>query len=438
MGRLSSCIFKWDAEDYKLLLQAKRNEIIDSGLAKPSEDAVRKSVTKEELSKHCCRKTRDEQATCAAIEDLLLSLTSATDTLGVSLFKEEMTAIWTEEKKHLKCIQDVPDLPLYTTTNKIMKSGIRLPVYRCARGSTSLESFHHHIVTFVPGTSANAVHFQAYLLDGIVRWNSSRKQNALDVCKTSIRSFDVKMVTKVNYLSQQVHGKKLVAESSPPNKYTGEKIGIEYLYQQSGSGLLDKDISNQIDEGCHVEEDEDQDIEPGGYPYIQLPTCGSDNQNSDKEDEIEVDTPEESAEGSVDESVDFYGIPGWDKVDKLAHALLNLIGLVVTTEQAVHIKQLYNNLLPYDKKPLEYKAIVKRPTRGRFARSKHRSSYVGRDAMKRCFFCQLGLPLSLHQRVELWKLSAYDFVTVLPSISMKLIMAKESTYIKMEASIASL
>ena len=236
------------------------------------------------------------------------------------------------------------------------------------------------------------------------------------------------MVTKVNYLSEQVYGKKLVTESSPPNKYTGEKIGIEYLYQQSGRGLLDKDISNQIDEGCHVEEDEDQDIEPAGDPYIQLPTRGSDNQNSDEEDEIKVDTPEESAEGSIVESVDFYGIPGWDKVDKLAHALLDLNGLVVTTEQAVYIKQLYGNLVPYEKKPLEYKAIVKRPTRGRFARSKHRSSYVGRDTMKRCFFCQLGLPLSLHQRVKLQKLSAYDFVTVLPSISMKLIMAKESTY----------
>ena len=98
MGRLSSYIFDRDAEDYKLLLQAKRNELIDSGLA---------------------------------------------------------------------------------------------------NGSTSLEGFHHHIVTFVPGISANAVHFQAYLLDGIAWWNSSRKQDALDVCKTSIRS-DVKMVAKVN------------------------------------------------------------------------------------------------------------------------------------------------------------------------------------------------------------------------------------------------
>ena len=198
MGRLSSCIFERDAEDYKLLLQAKQNELIDLGLANPSEDAVRKSVTKEELSKHCRRKTKDEQAACAAIEDLLLSLNSATDTLGIPLFKKEMTSIWTEEKKHLKCIQDVPELPLYTTRKEIMKGATGLSVYRCARGSTSLESFHHHVVTFVPGTSANAVHFQAYLFDGIARWNSSRKQDALDVCKTSIRSFDVKMVTQVN------------------------------------------------------------------------------------------------------------------------------------------------------------------------------------------------------------------------------------------------
>ena len=42
-----------------------------------------------------------------------------------------------------------------------------LPVYRCARGSTSVESFHHHLLNFIPGTSDNSFHFQAYLS----KWN---------------------------------------------------------------------------------------------------------------------------------------------------------------------------------------------------------------------------------------------------------------------------
>ena len=49
------------------------------------------------------------------------------------------------------------------------------------------------------------------------------------------------------------------------------------------------------------------------------------------------------------ESLDSRGIPGWDKVDKLAHELIGLSGLSITNAQAQSIKRLYNDLLPYDK-----------------------------------------------------------------------------------------
>ena len=41
----------------------------------------------------------------------------------------------------------------------LLKGSIRLPTYRCARGSTSLESFHLHLNRFIPGKS------QFYLCD---------------------------------------------------------------------------------------------------------------------------------------------------------------------------------------------------------------------------------------------------------------------------------
>lgn len=91
----------------------------------------------------------------------------------------------------------------------INKSGIELSRYRCARDSTSLESFHCHLNRFIPGkplsdmikplflsnwinqhffqrhlndglvcfvfcfpgTSANLLNFQLYLLEGLNRWN---------------------------------------------------------------------------------------------------------------------------------------------------------------------------------------------------------------------------------------------------------------------------
>ena len=57
----------------------------------PSEVAVRKAVTRDGLARHCRRKTCGTDATVTAIENLLLSLTGATDSFGVLLLKDEMT-----------------------------------------------------------------------------------------------------------------------------------------------------------------------------------------------------------------------------------------------------------------------------------------------------------------------------------------------------------
>ena len=118
--------------------------------------------------------TRGEEKITQLTEELLLSLSTATDPLGVPLLKEEMSTVWEEQKRHIKCIQDPSNLQLYTITGHIQKGAVHLPLLRCARGSTSLESFHLHLARFIPGTAANAVNFQAYLVDGIAHWNTSR------------------------------------------------------------------------------------------------------------------------------------------------------------------------------------------------------------------------------------------------------------------------
>ena len=104
-----------------------------------------------------------------AIEALLLSFSMATDTLGVPLLKEDIKSIWEEQQKYVACIQDPTGVDLYTVTGHIHKGGMLLPVLRCACGSTSLECFHLHLAHFVPETSAGAINFQAYILDGIMR-----------------------------------------------------------------------------------------------------------------------------------------------------------------------------------------------------------------------------------------------------------------------------
>ena len=97
--------------------------------------AIRKAVTREELARHCRRRTKGAAITESLIEALLLELVSASVGVPVLLAK-----IWEEEKKHVSCVQDPDGIPLYTITGYIRKGGVDLPVLRCARGTTSSPS----------------------------------------------------------------------------------------------------------------------------------------------------------------------------------------------------------------------------------------------------------------------------------------------------------
>ena len=88
------------------------------------------------------------------------------------------------------------------------------------------------------------------------------------------------------------------------------------------------------------------------------------------------------------EAVDARGILGWDRVDKLAKALITLEGLAVTTSQAQEIELLYNRLVEYDRRPIQFQPRPQRPSRGRFSRKKT-SGHKSVEAMKRFFLTTL-------------------------------------------------
>ena len=69
----------------------------------------------------------------------------------------------------------------------------------------------------------------------------------------------------------------------------------------------------------------------------------------------EVMQPEEEEDEIEDEAMDAMGITGFDKVEALARALINLEGISVTNSQAGKIKRLYDQLSDYDKKPVLFK-----------------------------------------------------------------------------------
>lgn len=60
-------------------------------------------------------------------------------------------AVLNTESRHVPCLKDPTGVQLYTKVDTIKKGNVSLPVYRCGRGTTSLESFHSHIKNFIRG-----------------------------------------------------------------------------------------------------------------------------------------------------------------------------------------------------------------------------------------------------------------------------------------------
>lgn len=154
MARLSRCIFEWDAEDVAALRLAKQGELLARQMGLLSEKALCERISRRELALHCRRRTRGVEETTRLIKALIDQFDNegGKDTLGVPLLDHErIQQIWKDQKRHIACIQDLEGFPLYIKTGTLKKGGVNLCCYRCARGSTSLESFHLHLNRFIPG-----------------------------------------------------------------------------------------------------------------------------------------------------------------------------------------------------------------------------------------------------------------------------------------------
>ncbi|XP_070410080.1 uncharacterized protein [Nothobranchius furzeri] len=98
------------------------------------------------------------------------------------------------------------------------KEGGHVLKTRLARGSTSLECFHLHMNTFIPGTLASDIFLQAYLLDGLARWNEDRSMSAEG--RSEPDSYSGLLRHAATQLSQEVLGKSCVNYTGP-QAYTG-------------------------------------------------------------------------------------------------------------------------------------------------------------------------------------------------------------------------
>ncbi|KAI2651377.1 hypothetical protein H4Q32_019448 [Labeo rohita] len=366
MGRLFSCIFEWDAEDLKRLQEAKQAE-------------TSKNPTAEELVRHCRHQTRQPQVTKQLIEQLLKDFMGATDFMGNKLLDQErMEEIWRAQQCHLLCIQDPPGIELYRKVREVNTGGFILPMYHCARGVGSLESFHQHLNHFIPGKRTNDLHFHVYLLDGVVQWNEARSV-AVDEGSP--------LQHHVNRLSQKFLGRKLVEEHNGLGEYTGELIGVEYLYSQTNrvlevDYLMDPDAPDGSDE--HLEGDleyEDSDFDDIKSPQflelslkplqpiqyqaalLQSPSSGLSMSQPDpivsstsgpiKDEPTTADhfAPQGiSQEEDNEKCVGPDGVPGYDHVINLANSLVELRNHGFVTQRKVdEIVALWDKLSEHDK-----------------------------------------------------------------------------------------
>ncbi|XP_034460728.1 uncharacterized protein LOC117773137 [Hippoglossus hippoglossus] len=431
MSRLSASIFEWDAADLAMLREAKRQQLRSQGLPSLTDGDISKQLSREEMALHCRRRTRGEERTIHLLEELLGMLMGSrgNDSLGVPLFdSERMEHIWRVQRKHVKCIQDPPGVALYTKTGELTKGGVRLPVYRCARGSTSLESFHLHLNRFIPGTSANSLNFQIYLLEGLHRWNQDRGVAALSTGPSSLRSYSGDLLHSVNNNYEKLFGRKVVPEFCPPSRYTGELIGMQYLFRQTGQALQDMHpdseeaakLIEQHDVEDNMEDDEgfaditedptvlnlevlqasaSQTPDPSAISSALLslapgtstlapgtstlaPGTSTLASSSSSEDQDDIHAEDE------DMAVDDQNLPGYQHVDRLAEYLVELrhqTSLCLSNQQASAIVSLWDKLDAGDKQRVVYAARhQERLLSGRFRTPKTPSKPPGVESTTRC------------------------------------------------------
>ena len=145
MSRLACCIFDFEPTDLANLRAAVLNNMVQTtgSTAVKLQDLVDAAIQKKELERHVRRKTAPVDVAHERVEALIEACKGdqGLDLVGNFLFNDKMDAVWKKESRHLKCLQD-PSQELYTVTHHVTKGGLKLPVYRCARGSSSLECCH--------------------------------------------------------------------------------------------------------------------------------------------------------------------------------------------------------------------------------------------------------------------------------------------------------
>ncbi|EFX67652.1 hypothetical protein DAPPUDRAFT_330831 [Daphnia pulex] len=186
--------------------------------------------------------------------------------------------------------------------------------------------------------------------------NSQISIAAIDSPESNIRSFDPKLRLKLKCLRSAVLDKSTDIDFHPLAAYTGELFGIEYLYSEMGSNLtLGVNIDIEIEEGLNDDDDfftffpEEEDCLDS---ELDVDVLNDDCLDSELDVAVLSFMIDEEDNSEEDQFLDFNSIEGWDKVVELMKLLVDIKSLSISTLDAEKIVQSYNNLSPYDKKPI--------------------------------------------------------------------------------------
>ncbi|KAK7162497.1 hypothetical protein R3I93_006725 [Phoxinus phoxinus] len=186
-----------------------------------------------------------------------------------------------------------------------------------------------------------------------------RAKEAVDVEGAStIRIFDVRLMSHLNNLSQRVHGCALVPEIPPPGKPTGERIAVEYLLAQTNRGdLLAPSQVSEIPSQVLEEEDEPDDT----ISMLDIVCHSADIGPGDPPSAVAGDT-EPGPLVTETSQCDSRGVVGWEAVDALAAYLVGLNRTItaLSAKEEADIVHLYTALHAMDKKPSRYTQKAKK------------------------------------------------------------------------------
>ena len=228
MRDISNAIFLWDEEDVKLLIAGKRINLLRQGMVVrhlTDKEIRSRFIHRQEMLQHCRRRTQPVDEITKNLDTLVIKYKSsyATDMLGRQLVNpQELDDVWNEQKRHVPCIADVKGIPLYLKVGEMQVGPVKVPIYRCGRGTTSLENFHKHVIDFIPGSSAGAASFQAYLLSGIQQWNVNRKNQRCNVQRTSAYAYDEDSINIMERQRRALSKEVMYPHYEEPSKATGQ------------------------------------------------------------------------------------------------------------------------------------------------------------------------------------------------------------------------